>query len=112
MKSKTSHSRELYRDLGLLQDPNKISKNSKSGKRRPAKTSEYVKKLEREANRPTKKKFKFGKEMCKELDYYIQKYADNYEAMARDKKNIYQDSPGQLRYKIKKYLKIHKPEQH
>lgn len=46
--------------------------------------------------------------MCNELEYYIGKYGDNYEAMARDKKNVYQDSPGQLRYKIKKYIKIHK----
>lgn len=111
MKAKTSTSKTFYQDLGLLQDPNKIRKKSKGSRTNNSNETEYVKRLEREANRPTKKKFKFGKEMCKELDYYIQKYGDDYESMARDKKNIYQDSPGQLRYKIKKYLKIHKSEQ-
>lgn len=108
MKSKSAKSKEFYKDLGLAADPNKIRK--KKSKSKPI-VSEHVKSLEREANAPTKKKFKFGKEMCKELEYYIEKYADNYEAMARDKKNIYQDSPGQLRYKIKKYIKIHKSEE-
>lgn len=108
MKSKSKKSKEFYQELGLLPDPNKIKK--KNSKKKTV-TSEYVKSLEREANRPTKKKFKFGKEMCKELEYYIQKYGDDYQAMARDKKNIYQDSPGQLRYKINKYIKIHKPQE-
>lgn len=61
-----------------------------------------------ESSKPQKGRFKFGKTMCEELEYYINKYGDDYQAMARDKKNIYQDSPGQLRYKINKYVKIHK----
>lgn len=99
-------SKQFYKNVGLIQDPNKIKK--KTSKRKPLPPTKYVQELEKEANKPLKKKFKFGKEMCKELDYYIQNYGDNYEAMARDKKNVYQDSPGQLRYKIKKYIKIHK----
>lgn len=104
--------KEFYQDVGLVADPNKLTKLNKKkktiSKRKEQPPSKYVQELEKEANKPRKKKFKFGKEMCKELEYYIQKYGDNFEAMARDKKNIYQDSPGQIRYKIIKYNKIHK----
>lgn len=105
MKSKSKEF--VHKDFGLLSDPNKVKKKNSKKKTVP---TEYVKALEREANKPAKKNFKFGKEMCKELEYYTQKYGEDYQAMARDKKNIYQDSPGQLRYKIKKYIKIHKSE--
>lgn len=104
-------SKQFYQDVGLVQDPNRTGRKAGNKKKKAeAPLSKYVQDLEKEANKPRKKKFKFGKEMCKELEYYIQKYGDNYEAMARDKRNIYQDSPGQLRYKIKKYIKIHKSE--
>lgn len=99
--------KQFYQEVGLVEDPNKVIGIKK---RYPKKQviSEFVQELERKANKPQKKNFKFGKVMCAELEYYINKYEDDYEAMARDKKNIYQDSPGQLRYKIKKYIKIHK----
>lgn len=100
-KTKKKTSKEFYENVGLAADPNKKEKNIKK------KPTEFIAKLEKEANKPVKKKFKFGKVMCEELDYYIEKYGDDYESMARDKRNIYQDSPGQLRYKIKKYQKIH-----
>jgi len=100
-------SKQFYQNVGLVQDPNKIKKK-KSSKKKPVQPSKYVQELEREANQPREKKFKFSKVMCEELEYYIETYGDDYQAMARDKRNIYQDSPGQLRYKIKKYLKIHK----
>jgi hypothetical protein len=88
-----------FKELGLAADPNK-------GKR-AKRTTRFVEKLEREASKPTKKRFKFSKSMVEDLEYYIEKYNSDYESMARDKRNIYQDSPGQLRYKIKKYKKIH-----
>lgn len=105
MKKAKAKSKQFYQDVGLAQDPNKARK-----KKVRVQPSKYVQDLEKEATKPQKKRFKFGKEMCKELEYYINKYGDDYQAMARDKKNIYQDSPGQLRYKIKKYIKIHRPE--
>lgn len=100
--------KKFFEEVGLVQDPNKIGKKKGKNKAKSTSTSKFVQELEREANKPRKKRFKFGKEMCKELEYYIQKYGDNYEAMARDKRNIYQDSPGQLKYKINKYTKLHK----
>ena len=36
----------------------------------------------------------------------IEKYGDDYESMSRDKMNHYQESPGQIRAKIKKFLLI------
>lgn len=99
--------KKFYKDVGLALDPNKVIGQKKKISKE-VKTSDFVRKLEEKANKPRKPKFKFGKEMCKELEYYITTYGDNYEAMARDKKNLYQDSPGQLRYKINKYIKIHK----
>lgn len=100
----------LYKDVGLAEDPNKVigQKKKKKLPKNKKPLSKFVQDLEVEASKPTKKLFKFSKVMSKELDYYIEKYQDDYEAMARDKKNIYQDSPGQLRYKINKYKKIHK----
>lgn len=102
--------KKFYQDIGLVEDPNKvIGKNKKKRKNTTeVKPSKFVQELEEKANRPQKKKFKFGKVMCEELEYYIQKYGDDYQAMARDKRNVYQDSPGQLKYKINKYTKIHK----
>ena len=104
--------KQFYNEVGLVEDPNKVI-GSKKGKRsglskKKEKTSDFVRELEKKANKAPKKKFKFGKQMCDDLEYYIDKYGDNYEAMARDKLNIYQDSPGQIRYKVLKYKKIHK----
>lgn len=107
---------EFYKDVGLIADPNKLFSQRKKRKpiakkqKKEQEPSEFVRKLEKEASKPVKKKFKFSKVMCDDLEYYINKYGEDYESMARDKKNIYQDSPGQLRYKIKKYIKIHKSE--
>lgn len=101
--------KKFCHDVGLATDPNKvIGKKKKKQRKGPKPTSDFVRELEEKANKPQKKRFKFGKVMCEELEYYIEKYADDYQAMARDKKNIYQDSPGQLKYKINKYIKIHK----
>lgn len=100
--------KEFYKEVGLIEDPNKVVGLKKKKVQKKAPDSEYVQKLEEQANKPRKKKFKFGKKMCVELDFYINKYGQDYQAMARDKKNIYQDSPGQIRYKILKHLKLKK----
>lgn len=95
--------KQFYKNVGLVEDPNKTIGKKSNVK---PKQSKMVQDLEEAANRERKKKFKFGKEMVKEITYYIAKYSDDYDAMARDKRNIYQDSAGQLRAKIKKYLAI------
>lgn len=107
-KAELKNPKRFYKEVGLVLDPNKRTRSvTKKVTKKDPKPSEFVQKLEAEANKPRAKKFKFSKVMCEELDYYINKYGDDYERMARDRKNIYQDSPGQLRYKIIKYKKIH-----
>lgn len=96
----------IYKEVGLAADPNKVIGKRKRKSKKVKESSDFVKKLKAEASQPQKKLFKFSKVMCEELEYYIEKYKDDYEAMARDKKNIYQDSPGQFRYKINKYKKL------
>lgn len=107
-KDELKNPKRFFKEVGLVSDPNKPSKSrqKKTAKNEPTQ-SEFVRKLEAQANKPRKKRFKFSKVMSDELDYYISKYGEDYERMARDKRNIYQDSPGQLRYKIIKYKKIH-----
>ena len=43
--------------------------------------------------------------MCKWLMYLIDKHVDDYEAMARDKQNIYQHTPAQIRGQIARFKK-------
>jgi hypothetical protein len=68
--------------------------------------AEVVKKLEKEASIEVPKNFKFGPEVVKFCVYLMEKYGEDYEAMARDTKNYYQESPGQIRTKIKKMKRI------
>lgn len=101
--------KQFYKEVGLAEDPNKTigskkKKNNQNAKPKPV--SKFVQELEQKAAEPRKKKFKFSKVMSNELDYYIERYKEDYNAMARDRKNIYQDSAGQLRYKIRKYLAL------
>lgn len=63
-------------------------------------------KLSELASKPSMKNFKFGPEQIKFCSYMLEKYGDDYESMARDQRNFYQESPGQIRTKIKKFLSI------
>lgn len=64
-----------------------------------------VDKLEKQASAPPAKAFRFGPDTMGFCAYMKHKYGDDYEAMARDRENVYQDSPGQIRAKIKKFFK-------
>lgn len=108
MKFVASSSKKLYQESGLVEDPNKVIGSKRKVIKKKKQDSKVVQELEKEANKPVKKNFKFSKIMRDDLEYYINKYGDDYQAMARDEKNIYQDSPGQIRQKILKYNKIHK----
>lgn len=63
-------------------------------------------KLTEMAEKPRIKNFRFGPDQVKFCIYMIEKYGNDYEAMARDKINYYQESAGQIRAKINKFLKI------
>lgn len=60
-------------------------------------------KLAEQAAKPRPKNFRLSPEDVKFCIYMLEKYDDDFEAMARDKLNYYQESPGQIRTKIKKF---------
>lgn len=62
--------------------------------------------LEAEAKAPREKRFALPLGQVQFLTYLLNKYGDDYEAMARDNKNIYQETPRQIRNKIRTFQKI------
>ena len=75
-------------------------------------SSEVVKRLEAEAleaeiNR--KPNFRFTSEQVKWITYCLDKHGEDFKAMARDAKNIWQETPKQIRQKLLKFVSI--PEQ-
>ncbi|GFG32631.1 hypothetical protein Cfor_08576, partial [Coptotermes formosanus] len=80
---------------------NEISQSAKS----------YVaKELEMDAKVPRVKNFRLPNNQVTWLTYLIDKYGENYKAMAKDPKNYYQETWKQIRNKIKKFKNI--PEQY
>nr|CAG4641345.1 EOG090X0IKC [Eulimnadia texana] len=77
----------------------------KSQKDKPVKKTEVLKKLEDEANAPRKGTMRIPNEQLKKIQYFIDKYGEDYKAMARDPKNYYQETPAQFKQKIKQFLK-------
>lgn len=55
---------------------------------------------------PAARNFRFGPDNVKFCAYMIEKYGEDYQAMVRDKVNVYQESAGQIRAKIKRFLTI------
>ena len=53
--------------------------------------------------------FRFTGEQVKWITYCLDKYGDDFKAMARDPKNIWQETPKQIRQKVLKFVNI--PEQ-
>ncbi|KDR19577.1 hypothetical protein L798_06375 [Zootermopsis nevadensis] len=75
----------------------------------PIKT--YVAKgLEEDAKAPRVKNFRLPNNQITWLTYLMDKYEDDYKAMAKDPKNYYQETWRQIRNKIKKFKNI--PEQY
>ncbi|KAF7263961.1 hypothetical protein GWI33_000817 [Rhynchophorus ferrugineus] len=75
------------------------------------KSKNYVaEKLEADAKAPREKMFRLPKGQVEWITYLMKKYNKDYKAMARDKKNYYQETWKQLRQKIRTFKKI--PEQY
>nr|CAG4644450.1 EOG090X0IKC [Lepidurus arcticus] len=62
-------------------------------------------KLEGEATAPRKATMKIPSQQVSFVKYMMDKHGDNYEAMAKDPKNVFQDTPAQIRRKIMTFLK-------
>ncbi|CAH0720114.1 unnamed protein product, partial [Brenthis ino] len=118
------------RDMGLANDPNKvisipnfkqeqllrakkIVNNDESEEdvevvnRRPSKLR-VAEKLEQEAKAPRERKFMLPKGQVEFITYLLDKYGHDYKAMAKDKKNYYQETWKQLRAKVKTFMGIPK----
>lgn len=65
-----------------------------------------VEDLEAEANIPQAKTLKLAEPEVEYCIYMSEKYGEDYKAMARDHRNYYQDTPKQIRNKIKTFTKI------
>ncbi|PNF26317.1 hypothetical protein B7P43_G02657, partial [Cryptotermes secundus] len=114
-------------DMGLAYDPNKalkipsakellqpmevVEESSDCGDEMSLHIKDYVtKELESEAKAPRVKNFRLPNNQVTWLTYLMDKYKDDYKAMARDPKNYYQETWRQIRNKIKKFKNI--PEQY
>merc|ERR1719447_1888996 len=96
----------------LLKNPRSESNNIPPQEIASKKSSEVVKKLEAEAleaEANKKANFRFTGEQVKWITYCLDKHGDDFKAMARDPKNIWQETPKQIRQKVLKFVNI--PEQ-
>ncbi|XP_043490581.1 nucleolar protein 16 [Polistes fuscatus] len=66
--------------------------------------------LEKDANAPRERMFRLPNGQVQFITYLLDKYGEDYKAMARDKKNYYQLTWRQIRAKIKTFKGI--PEQY
>ncbi|VVD00597.1 nucleolar protein 16 [Leptidea sinapis] len=129
--NKKSSLRNL-RDMGLANDPNKVIKipNLKEEKlkiakkivnpdlsdsdeelitvkKTPSKKS-VAEQLEKEAKAPRERRFMLPKGQVEFITYLLDKYGHDYKAMAKDRKNYYQETWKQLRAKVKTFMGIPK----
>jgi len=73
-------------------------------------TESVVRQLEEEvASIPRKSSFRFPPEQVRFITYMMSKYGEDYKAMARDRRNEWQETPKQIKQKIVKFRSI--PEQ-
>lgn len=110
------------KDMGLCYDPNEtleIPKNlppdilemsEVKTEESPPKKAFVVEALEKDAKTPRVRQFRLPKGQFEFLTYLLDKYGEDYKAMARDKKNYYQETWKQIRAKIKVFKGI--PEQY
>jgi len=118
-----------FSDMGLSLDPNKTlripstkellkestlgagskSTGSKSVTEKQVKTN-VIKDLEAVANAEQPVRMRLAEPEIRYCIYMMERYEDDYKAMARDDKNYYQDTPKQIRRKILTFKSI--PEQY
>ncbi|XP_032516657.2 nucleolar protein 16 [Danaus plexippus] len=118
------------REMGLANDPNKViaipnfkqeqlkiarkivnngeSEDEVEVVKRPPRKVKVAEQLEAEAKAPRERKFMLPKGQVEFIIYLLDKYGHDYKAMARDKKNYYQETWKQLRAKVKTFMGIPK----
>ncbi|XP_002740033.1 nucleolar protein 16-like [Saccoglossus kowalevskii] len=106
-------------DMGLAVDPNisipiptakqllkhqKLETMDLAEVRKLASKDHVVEELVKEASLPEKKAHtRFSRPEVSYCTYMIDKYGEDYKAMARDRKNYYQETPKQIKQKIKTF---------
>merc|ERR1712080_118087 len=70
------------------------------------KKTEVVKKLEVEAAYIPKQSFRFSPSQVQLISYIMDKHGEDWGAMARDRKNHYQETPAKLRGMVRKFISI------
>ncbi|KAI9552754.1 hypothetical protein GHT06_020634 [Daphnia sinensis] len=93
--------------MGLVYDSNKslpVSSKTPTGPENPEPTT-VVTELEKESSAPRTGTMRMPKEKVKWIEYLLEKHGEDYEAMARDKNNHYQETAAQIRQKIKQFKK-------
>lgn len=88
---------------------NKAKTGDKDGeeiKQKPAAETVADKLAKKVAATPAARNFRFGPDNVKFCAYMIEKYGEDYQAMVRDRANHYQESAGQIRAKIRRFLTI------
>ncbi|XP_069140973.1 uncharacterized protein [Argopecten irradians] len=119
--------KENMQQMGLATDPNKTLKIPKTkdsfvtsipgSSKKTAEKQEVTPvkqhvalELEAEANIPQKRRLRLSEPETRYCIYMMEKYGEDYKAMARDLKNYYQDTPKQIKNKIKAFKSV--PEQY
>lgn len=108
------------KEMGLSADPNKSLRIATTRERltgikfdataedvKPMKTA-VIKELELEASAEQTSRLSMADPDVQFCTYMINKYGDNYVAMACDRRNYYQETPKQIQKKIKKFNSIPK----
>nr|CAG4651474.1 EOG090X0IKC [Simocephalus serrulatus] len=92
--------------MGLVYDSNKsLPVSSKTPKVETTVKTVVVEQLEQESNAPRNGTMRMPKEKVKWIEYLLEKHGEDYEAMAMDKNNHYQETAAQIRQKIKQFKK-------
>ncbi|XP_013385162.1 nucleolar protein 16 [Lingula anatina] len=111
-------------DMGISYDPNKTipvpkTKTAINPDEIPKETfqlegqhqkRQVVQALEEQASIPQPRKVRLSQPEVKYCIYMMEKYGEDYKAMAKDEKNYYQETPKQIRRKIRTFMSI--PEQY
>lgn len=108
VKEAWDESKSIYqnmKDMGLASDPNVVMDTSEARKEQPRK-KHVLESLEAEASQPTRSTLRMSGDNVKFCVYMIEKYGEDYEAMSRDSKNYFQETPAQIRQKIATLKKI------
>nr|CAG4643621.1 EOG090X0IKC [Ilyocryptus agilis] len=93
--------------MGLVYDANKEipAEPKETIDKAPKPATKVVKELQAESTAPRNGTVKLPGQKVRWIEYLLDKYGEDYEAMARDSQNHYQETAAQLRQKIKQFKK-------